>query len=156
FREFSVATYTVKQGLSGAPTQSVIAANDGDIWVDTMDGLDRLAAGRVTVYGARAARLVAGIRAIKDTKLPDGRCALFAGSRGRIWISSLNGIGYMENDRYVSTAALGGNISALTEDASGDLWIADPQSGLVRLSSNNEVQQVPWETFGRRGIGTTL
>ena len=33
----------------------------------------------------------------------------------------LTGIGYLENDRFIPTAAPGGLVSSLTEDASGNL-----------------------------------
>jgi signal transduction histidine kinase/ligand-binding sensor domain-containing protein len=155
FRELPIVSYTVKQGLSNAPAMAVLAAKDGSIWFDTADGLDRLNDARVTVYGAHSGRPAAG-RAIKDSGVPDHRLTLFQDSRGRFWISSLSGVGYLENDRYISTAAPGGFIIAMAGDVSGNLWMAHQDLGLVRLSPNNEVQRIPWDTFGRQGPAYTL
>jgi signal transduction histidine kinase/ligand-binding sensor domain-containing protein len=156
FREFPVSSYTVKQGLSNLPAMAVLATKDGAIWFDTADGLERLIEKRVTVYGKRGARFAAGTRAINDSGVPDHRMTLFADSRGRFWISSLNGVGYLENDRYISTAAPGGVIAAIADDVSGSLWMAHPELGLVRLSPNNEVQRFPWDRLGRQGPSSTL
>jgi signal transduction histidine kinase len=76
--------------------------------------------------------------------------SLFQDSRGRIWFSSLSGVGYLENDRYISTAAPGGSITAIEEDAAGNFWIAEQSLGLFRLSPGNQIQQMPWANFGRK------
>jgi signal transduction histidine kinase/ligand-binding sensor domain-containing protein len=156
FRELPIVTYTTRQALSSTPTNAVLAPRDGSIWFNTEDGLNRLNHRLVTVFGSRGAKPVAGMRAISKIPLPDHRGALFEDSRGRIWISSLTGIGYLDNDRYLPSAAPGGLINALAEDGNGDLWIANQEQGLFRLSPSNEVQRIPWETFGRQSLGTTL
>jgi signal transduction histidine kinase len=90
------------------------------------------------------------IREIVGSGLPDeGVGSLFQDSRGRIWVSTLTGIGYLENDQFVPTAAPGGLVGSLTEDSTGNLWIANRELGLLRLSPRNEFQQIPWTTFGR-------
>jgi signal transduction histidine kinase/ligand-binding sensor domain-containing protein len=156
FRELPIVNYTTRQGLSNAPSNAVLAGRDGSIWFSTGDGLNRLKSGLVTVYGSHGAMPAEGIRAISSIAVPDHRGALFEDSRGRIWISSLSGIGYLENDRYVSTGAPGGIVNALAEDTGGNRWIANQDLGLIRLSPDNEVQQIPWDTFGHQGVGMTL
>jgi ligand-binding sensor domain-containing protein len=156
FRELPVVTYTTRQGLSNGPLNVVLAAKDGGIWFNTQDGLDRLNNGLVTVYGKHGGNLAGSSRAVGNSGVPDYRGALFADSRGRFWISSLSGVGYLENDRYVPTAAPGGIINALTQDATGNLWIANQELGLLRLSPSNEVQRIPWDTFGRKGHAPAL
>jgi PAS domain S-box-containing protein len=89
--------------------------------------------------------------------LPDeGVGSLFQDSRGRIWVSTLAAIGYLENDRFIPAAAPGGLVESLTEDTSGNLWIANRDVGLVRLSPHNELQQIPWATFGRKDFAVIL
>ena len=89
--------------------------------------------------------------------LPDeGVGSLFQDSRGRIWVSTLSGIGYLENDRFVPAAAPGGLVESLTEDTSGNLWIANRDLGLFRLSPSNEFQQIPWATFGHKDPAVVL
>ena len=76
------------------------------------------------------------MREIVGSGLPDeGVGSLFQDSRGRIWVSTLTGIGYLENDRFIPTAGPGGFVDSLTEDTSGNLWIASRELGLFRLSA---------------------
>src|SRR5262249_44596021 len=160
FRELPVVTYTVGQGLSSAPSGAVWAARDGRIWFGTRDGLNRLSNGQVTVYRQRSPRARAGVREIAPSGLPDHVQSLFQDSRGRIWVATATGIGYLESDRFISKAAPGGkvftNVHALTEDGAGNLWIANQELGLFRLSPRNELQQIPWATFRREDAARPL
>jgi signal transduction histidine kinase/streptogramin lyase len=149
FHELPVVTYTRSQGLSDIPWGGVLAASDGSVWVANLDGLNRLNQGQVTVY--REHRTRAEEREIVGSGLPEeGVGSLFQDSRGRIWISTLTGVGYFEHDRFIPTAAPGGSVDSLTEDTSGNLWIANRDVGLFRLSRDNELQQIPWAAFARR------
>jgi signal transduction histidine kinase/ligand-binding sensor domain-containing protein len=155
FHEFPVVTYSRSQGLSDIPWGGVLAAKDGSVWVANLDGLNRLNQGQVTVY--RQHRTKADVREIVGSGLPDeGVGSLFQDSGGRIWISTLTGIGYLENDRFVPTAAPGGSVDSLTEDTSGNLWIANRDVGLLRLSRDDEFQQIPWAAFGRQNPAVVL
>ena len=105
----------------------------------------------------RRHRASAGVREIAGSGLPDeGVGSLFQDSRGRIWVSTLTGIGYLENDRFIPTAVPGGFVGSLTEDTSGNLWIANRDLGLFRLSPRNELQQIPWAAFGRKDPAVVL
>jgi PAS domain S-box-containing protein len=89
--------------------------------------------------------------------LPDeGVGSLFQDSRGRLWVSTLTGIGYLENDRFIPAAAPGGLAESLTEDTSGNLWIANRDLGLLRLSQDHEFPRIPWATFGRKDPAVVL
>ncbi len=155
FRELPVVTYSRNQGLSEIPWAGLIATKDGSIWFATLDGLNRLNQAQVTVYGRHPAR--AGVREIAGSGLPDeGLGALFEDSRGRIWVSTATGIGYMENDRFIPAAVPGGFVGALTEDKSGNLWIANRDLGLFRLSPRNELQRIPWAAFRHKDPAVAL
>jgi ligand-binding sensor domain-containing protein len=155
FRELPVITYSRNQGLSDIPWGGILAARDGSVWFGTLDGLDRLNQGQVTVYSQR--RATAGVRQISGSGLPDeGVGSLFQDSRGRIWISTLTGVGYLQNDRFILTALPGGVVGSLTEDSSGNLWAANRDRGLLRLSPRNEFQQIPWAALGRKDSETVL
>jgi signal transduction histidine kinase/ligand-binding sensor domain-containing protein len=148
FHDLPVVTYSKKQGLSAIPWGGVLAARDGSIWFANLDGLNRLNQGQLTAYRQHPSGV--GIKEIIGSGLPDeGVGSLFQDSRGRIWVSTLTGIGYLENDRFVPIAAPGGLVGSLTEDSTGNLWIANRELGLLRLSPGNEFQQIPWTTFGR-------
>src|SRR6202030_277985 len=104
FHELPVVTYSKKQGLSDIPWGGMLAARDGSVWFANLDGLNRLNQGQVTVY--RPHRSGGGISEIVGSGLPDeGVGSLFQDSRGRIWVSTLTGIGNLENNRFIPTAA---------------------------------------------------
>ncbi len=154
FRELPVVTYSTNQGLSDT-SGGILAAREGGVWFATLDGLNRLNQGQVTVYRQHRART--GVREIVGSGLPDeGVGSLFQDSRGRIWVSTLTGIGYLKNDRFISIAALGGPVASLTEDTSGNLWIASHDLGLSRLSQRNELQRIPWAALGRKDRAVVL
>ena len=155
FRELPVVTYSRNQGLSEIPWGGILAARDGSIWLANLDGLNHLNQGQVTVYREHRSR--ARVREIVGSGLPDeGVGSLFQDSRGRIWVSTLTGIGYLENDRFIRTVVPGGLVSSLTEDASGNMWIANRELGLLRLSQHNEFPPIPWATFGRKDPAVVL
>jgi PAS domain S-box-containing protein len=154
FHELPVVTYSRKQGLSDIPWGGTLAARDGSVWFATLNGLNRLSHGQVTVY--RQHRTTRG-QEVVGSGLPDeGVGSLFEDSRGRIWVSTLSGIGYLENDRFVPAGAPGGSVGSLTEDTTGNLWIANRDLGLLRLSPHTELQQIPWATFGRKDPAVVL
>src|ERR1700686_2974373 len=155
FHELPVVTYSKIQGLSDIPWGGLLAAREGSVWFGTLDGLNRLNQRQVTVYRQHRSR--ARVRQIVGSGLPDeGVGSLLQDSRGRIWVSTLSGIGYLENDRFVPAAAPGGVVEALTEDASGNLWIANRDLGLLRLSQDNVFPPIPWATFGRQDPAVVL
>ena len=155
FHALPVVTYSNKQGLSDIPWGGMLAARDGSVWFATLDGLNRLNHGQVTVYRQR--RTGAGARQIVGSGLPDeGVGSLFQDSRGRIWVSTLMGIGYLETDRFVTTSAPGGLVGSITGDASGNLWIANRELGLLRLSQDKVFPPIPWATFGHKDPAIVL
>ena len=154
FRELPVVTYSTNQGLSGT-SGGVLAAREGGVWFATLDGLNRLNQGQVTVYRQHHAR--GNAREITSSGVPDeGVGSLFQDSRGRIWVSTLTGTGHLENDRFIPIAAPVGSVASVTEDTSGNLWIASHDLGLFRLSQRNELQQIPWAALGRMDPAVVL
>jgi hypothetical protein len=63
---------------------------------------------------------------------------------------------YLENDRFISTAAPGGIVAAITEDSAGNMWVAYQDFGLLRLSGREVVERIPWDAFGGRDLADTL
>src|ERR1700749_2238267 len=158
FRDFAVATLSVNEGLSNALVGSVLAATDGSVWLGTYGGLNRWHDGQLTIYRERAGRTTTGVSEIVGSGLPDkGVTSLFQDSRGRIWVATLSGIGYLENDRLIPRSGVHGkDILSIAEDTAGNLWIANEQSGLIHLLHGNEVQQIPWVTLGHKDHASTL
>jgi signal transduction histidine kinase/ligand-binding sensor domain-containing protein len=157
FREFPITTYSTNQGLADNLTGAVLGARDGSIWASTHDGLYRLNHGQIAVYRQRSVRVRSGIREIVVAGLPDdGFESLFEDSRGRIWVSTKTGIGYLENDRFIPTAVPSGNVDGFGEDEKGGLWITEQDLGLFRLSPANEVEQISPAALGRKDPAWSL
>ena len=153
FRDSAVATFSMNQGLSNDTVTSVLAAADGSIWIGTLAGLNRWNHGQVTIYRERSGPTRPGVREVVGPGLPDlGVHALFQDDRGRIWLSTRRGVGYLENDRLISIDGVpGGNFNAIAEDSGGNVWIANNTAGLLRVSASHEIQQIPWARLGSHG-----
>lgn len=69
--------------------------------------------------------------------------SLFEDKQGRLWVGAINGIGYLENEKFTQikkyTAKSGevdnGSFIAMTEDAVGNLWVATEKKGLYRVAN---------------------
>ncbi|HWS87675.1 MAG TPA: two-component regulator propeller domain-containing protein [Pyrinomonadaceae bacterium] len=158
FRDFAVATFGVSQGLPSSIVGAVLAAGDGSVWLSTYGGLSRWRDGRLTSYRERAGRAT-GVREIAGSGLPDGGVqSLFEDARGRIWVATTRGIGYMDNDRFTPVAGTpGGNTLSFGEDNAGNLWAVNVDSGLFNLRDGGGVpRQFPWAALGRKDHGSTL
>ncbi|MCR4688859.1 MAG: response regulator [Saccharofermentans sp.] len=60
----------------------------------------------------------------------------------RIWVSSMNGIGYVDENGHfhkLTNTLLNGGIEMSTSDYQGNIWIASSTQGLVKLVANNFV-----------------
>jgi len=150
FREFAVATVSVDQGLSSATVTSVLAEKDGSVLLGTVGGLDRWNDGRISIPRTGSTKL--------DGKLKgDPPNSLLEDSRGRIWVSTLHGFGYLEKDRFTFISGIPGEpVHGIAEDNAGDLWVAEHTSGLFRLSPRGEVQQIPWAGLGHNDFAYAL
>ncbi|MGD0296587.1 MAG: two-component regulator propeller domain-containing protein [Bryobacteraceae bacterium] len=163
FREYAVATFSVKQGLSNLVV-SVLADRYGGVWLGTSDGLKRWNHGEVTAYRERRNRLLTRaaeqgvVREIVGSGLSErGVGSLFQDSRGRVWVTTFDGAGYLENDRFISIRGVpSGGVLSIAEDTQGNLWIANQTSGLFRVSPGMEVQQIPWAGLGRKDSADVL
>jgi signal transduction histidine kinase/ligand-binding sensor domain-containing protein len=150
FRDFAVGTLTANEGLSRASVGSVLAARNGSVWLATRGGLNRWKDGRITVPRTGSGK-------------PDGKLnglnphSLFQDDRGRIWVSTLSAFGYLENDRFTSTSIVpGGAVTSITQDRTGNLWVADERLGLTRLSPQMEVERIPWARLGHKDHASVL
>jgi ligand-binding sensor domain-containing protein len=157
FRELPVVTYSTNQGWPIGIALAVLAARDGSIWFNTANGLNRLSGGQLNVYRERHAPTDARAREIIVPGFQESStAALFEDSRGRIWASSPKGVGYLENDRFVSAPLPGGYIDTISEDSSGNIWATNQNLGLIEWSPGGRVEQIPWTTFGNKDPAPAL
>ena len=90
--------------------------------------------------------------------LPSRGASLFEDRRGRLWVASLAEVGYLENNRYRAVEGiLGGLVDAMTEDLTGNLWIAHDTLGLIRLSPPDvKIQTFSWQQLGLQSVISRL
>jgi signal transduction histidine kinase/ligand-binding sensor domain-containing protein len=132
FRDFAVVTLTQKQGLSSAIVAAVLPDREGNIWFSTHGDLDRWNNGQTKTY-------------------PIHPESLFQDDRGRIWTSTSREFGYLEDGRFTSIEGVpGGNILSIAQDTAGNLWVANEPMGLLRISPQNEVREIPWAGLGHK------
>ena len=137
FRGIAVGRLSTRQGLSSDTVLSVLATTDG-VWMGTVGGLERWSDGVAVRY------------AMPGVGPTEGVGSLFEDSRGRIWVSSLQGLFSLEPGatRLVRAGLPTRYVHAFAEDAGGTLWLSDPTSGLLGLRGDDSVEVVPWSTFG--------
>ena len=146
FRDYAVGSLTAKQGLSADLVGSVLAAEDGSIFFGTYGGLNRLNNGQIAIYGGRDGKLKG-----------DTPNSLFQDDRGRIWISTRQSFGRLENDRFVSMSGVpGGAVTSIAQDRARNLWLANEHAGLFQLLDMNVISQIPWSKFGNQGSASAL
>jgi len=165
FRNYAVATYAQHEGLGTIPGWgSVVAGRDGSIWMGTNDGLRAWNHGEVTIYGraddhkSQSRTVWLPVRYVANRGLPDRvPVRVFADDAGRILVSTTYAFGYMENGRFVSIRGVpGGVVSSIAQNRQGDLWIANQDQGLLRLSKDGTVQQISWASIGHRDGAQSL
>ena len=129
FRDVPVATYSAKQGLSTGQANSVLAVEDGSIWIGA-DGATRW-------NRNRGQPLPGTVRQ---------RASMFQDGLERVWLSTASQVGYVENDRFVEVKGLGGGpIRSIVQDADANLWIANQDFGLFRVSAGGaQIDRIAW------------
>jgi ligand-binding sensor domain-containing protein/signal transduction histidine kinase len=134
----AVRSYTVRNGLLSDVILSLAAAPNGDLWVGTPDGLNRIRGGKIDAFTSADG-------------LPDDFIrSLLADADGSLWIGTRRGLTHWAGlkagavsggrmDTFTKANGLGSDlVGAMTRDANGDLWVAT-LAGLSRLSGGKIV-----------------
>jgi signal transduction histidine kinase len=116
----------VKDGLSSDVILSLAAAPNGDLWVGTPDGLNRIRKGVVTSFTSADG-------------LPDDFVrSLLVDADGSLWIGTRRGLahwiaGRAHIDTFTQATGLGSDlVGAMARDTHGNLWVST-LAGLSRL-----------------------
>jgi signal transduction histidine kinase len=129
-----VKNYTVRDGLLSDVILSLAAAVNGDLWVGTPDGLNRIRAGKIDAFTSADG-------------LPDDFIrSLLADADGSLWIGTRRGLTHWAGrslsarmETFTQANGLGSDlVGAMARDANGDLWVAT-LAGLSRLSGGKIV-----------------
>ncbi len=151
FRDFAVATLKVKQGLSNALVGSVLADAHGSVWLATYGGLNIWDHGHITIPPTGGPE--------PNGKLNGDNAAgsLFQDKQGRIWVSTFNQTGYLENHRFARIEGIpAGPVLSITQDTIGNIWVLKESIGLVRISPQNDVRPISWAELGHKDNATVL
>jgi len=146
FRNTAVATFSFKQGLSSGQVGAVLAATDGSLWIATPGGLDHMREGKIATYSQSNGKL--------NGSPP---CSLFLDRSGRLWLSTTREIGYLEGSRFIRvTSTYDGRLLDIVQDSAGDIWMAEQRGGLLHLSHDKLVEQIPWSRLGHKDFAISL
>jgi ligand-binding sensor domain-containing protein/signal transduction histidine kinase len=128
----TVRSYSVRNGLVSDVILSLAAAPNGDLWVGTPDGLNRIRGGRIDAFTSADG-------------LPDDFIrSLLADADGSLWIGTRRGLTHWTGGptgtrsiarmkTYTQANGLGSDlVGAMARDSHGDLWVAT-LAGLSRL-----------------------
>ena len=123
-----VLTYTVRNGLLSDVILSLAAAPNGDVWVGTPDGLNRIQRGVVASFTSADGLPDDFIRSL----LPDADGSIWIGTRRGLthWLDAGSGARMLT---YTKADGLGSDlVGAMDRDAQGSLWVAT-LAGLSRI-----------------------
>jgi len=149
FRDVAVPTFDQGQGLSGTTAWSVLATPDGNVWLATSGGLNRWTNGGIVEAAVGGQR-----HGLLNGQNPG---ALLRDDRGRVWISTVDGVGYVESDRFIPVSGVpGGFVRGFAQDAQGNVWIAYQNHGLFRVAPDRTFQAFSWAALGHADFASAL
>ena len=150
---WKIAAARLPGKLGDGSVTSVLADIDGGIWFTMQTGLYRWKDGEMTVYLGHArnempepaAEQPAAHESIVTGLPPDTSGPLYQDHRGRIWLGSPSGLGYLQNGRFASVPGMPrGELTCITEDDRGNLWVSHRRLGLFRISPTGQVKRFAW------------
>jgi signal transduction histidine kinase/ligand-binding sensor domain-containing protein len=128
----AVKTYSVRDGLLSDVILSLAAAPNGDLWVGTPDGLNRIRGGKIDAFTSADGLPDDFIRSL----LADGDGSLWIGTRRGLthWMGLKAGASSSaQMETFTQANGLGSDlVGAMARDSNGDLWVAT-LAGLSRL-----------------------
>ncbi|MGO9437609.1 MAG: two-component regulator propeller domain-containing protein [Terracidiphilus sp.] len=169
--------FTKSDGLSGDVILSLFEDREGNVWVASTEGLDRLTELPVATISmkqglpsdASHAVLAASDGSVwfgadngltkwengktttfrKANGLPDDATqSLFQDDDGRIWVSTARGLAYFKQGRFIRTNAVpAGEVHFIAGDKSGNLWLSESKR-LVHIVDERVVEDLPWSELG--------
>ncbi len=120
----TIRSYSVRDGLVSDVILSLAAAPNGDLWVGTPDGLNRIRGGSVASFTSADG-------------LPDDFIrSLLVDADGSLWIGTRRGLTHWtaaqpartpaaQMETYTQASGLGSDlVGAMARDSNGDLWVA--------------------------------
>jgi signal transduction histidine kinase/sugar lactone lactonase YvrE len=173
-------------GLSGDGVANLFEDREGNIWVATVNGLDRFRDFAVSTISAkqglsndRVLSVLAGsdgsvwlgtadglnrwkdgqvtIYRKRTSGLPDDAVeSLFQDDHGRIWVSTNGGIAYFENGRFIPVGAVPGRFVSSIAGDAAGNLWFGHEFQGLFRLLGSGVQQIPWAKLGRKDFANVL
>ena len=127
----AIKSYSVKDGLASDVILSLAAEQNGDLWVGTPDGLNRIRGSAIASFTSADGLPDDFIRSL----LADADGSLWIGTRRGLthWIAPGSGTSGARMETFTQANGLGSDlVGAMARDLTGDLWVAT-FAGLSRL-----------------------
>jgi signal transduction histidine kinase/ligand-binding sensor domain-containing protein len=165
-------------GLSGDFVVGLFEDVEGNVWVATVNGLDRFRDAAVatvstkqelsndtvtslvaTADGGLWLATIGGLDRWRDDRITrdvfgrrlphEGAISMFQDRRGDLWVSSQRGLYYVGNGRRTPVrVAPTRGAHAIAQDVNDDIWVSDREQGLLRLRDRAITQSMAWSAFG--------
>jgi signal transduction histidine kinase/ligand-binding sensor domain-containing protein len=173
--------YTQADGLSSDEIERFFEDREGNIWVATLNGLDRFRDLTVWTFAQKEGLPHSVWSIVQGT---DGRVMLGTGrgivradgtilsdllrtpvvgpmiedDRGRLWFyGGAREFGHVENGRFVAVKNIHARgPRAAAQDTRGNMWLADQFDGLLKVSHDGAVEQIPWARLGHAAFATAM
>lgn len=127
FRNNRIVSWSVGEGLNYDQRLGIAACADGSVWTASEQGLQRILGSKIETLGFDWIGPGGG----------NGVYSLFASAAGDLWVGALNGLGHIKGNEHTPVAIAGGmelhNVTAMTQDHDGGLWLCDQLRGVSRL-----------------------
>jgi len=167
-----VDVFERSDGLSGEFVERFFEDHEGNIWIATLDGLDRfreLAVPTISVKQGLSNATVESVLAARDGSVwlgtmdglnhwENGRIAVYRKSSGlpddaiqslfqdfqdKLWVSTRRGAAFLENGRFTLVNSVPGEVHSIAGDRAGNIWISQGES-LFHLRDGTVVERIPW------------
>lgn len=123
FRKGQVDRFTSKEGLSDNFVTDITEDREGDIWVATVRGIDRIRDPKAQLFDMR------------NGLSSDLATAVYGAADGTVWVGTTNGLNRLDGEHFVpQSAGLPHRaVYSLYEDARGRLWVGTADGLAVQL-----------------------
>jgi signal transduction histidine kinase/ligand-binding sensor domain-containing protein len=165
-------------GLSADEVANIFEDREGDIWVATIQGLDRFRELPVVTVSDKQGLANDAVSSVLATKegsvwlagrngldrwnsgkvtafrkadgLPDyGAQSLFASDDGQIWVSSRHGLARFDHNRFFPITGIADGELVMTGSAA-DIWLLSYSRGLLRSADGRLIEEYPWPRLQHR------
>jgi signal transduction histidine kinase/ligand-binding sensor domain-containing protein len=177
-REGRTDRFSRTDGLSGDFVVGLFEDVEGNVWVATLNGMDRFRNAAVATVSTKQGLTNDTVTSVLATgdgstwigtidglnrwdngritreafggRLPhEGAVSLFQDRRGDLWVSSQRGLFQIEGGTGAPVSVPPArDAHAIAQDVDGDIWVSDRRQGLLRLRDGEISQSISWSTFG--------